>query len=131
MCLACRFAIKCNSLFMDFKSFSPPPQIAPPVGDCVSLENRRNQQRAIGSGEILISWHHEPDVLRAYSTLDISENGARVVLDCYLPDGLTGLALFHRPTGIRIDRPSIVAWCRAMRDSQGKLMNYEAGIRFF
>ena len=116
---------------MDFKSFSPPPKNAPSIGDCFSLENRRNQQRAMGSGEILISWHHEPDVLRAYSTLDISENGARGVLDCYLPDGLTGLALFHRPAGIRIDRPSIVAWCRAMRDSQGKLLNYVAGIRFF
>ncbi len=116
---------------MDFKSFSLPPKNSPPLSDFVSLENRRNQQRAIGSGEILISWHHEPDVLRAYSTLDISENGARVVLDCYLPDGLTGLALFHRPTGIRIDRPSIVAWCRAVRENQGRLLNYEAGIRFF
>ena len=82
-------------------------------------------------GEILISWHHEPDVLRSYTTLDISENGARIVVDCYMPDGLTGLALIHRPTNIRIDRPSIVVWCRTVRGETGEIQNYEAGIRFF
>ena len=116
---------------MDFKP-TPSIQKAPrSIGDSVALENRRNQQRATATGEILIAWHHESDILRAYPTLDIGENGARIIVDCQLPDGLSGLTLVHRPTGIQINRPSIVAWCRSVRGDSGTLLHYQAGIRFF
>ena len=116
---------------MDFKP-TPSTQKAPQsIGDSVAFENRRNQQRATATGEILIAWHHESDVLLAYPTLDISENGAQIIVDCQLPDGLSGLTLVHRPTGIQINRPSIVAWCRAVRLDDGTLLHYQAGIRFF
>ena len=116
---------------MDFK-IDPSGTGAPDDGGkFVSLENRRIQQRATGCGEILIAWHHEPDQRQSYLTLDISENGARICADCFLQEGLTGLALMHRPTGIRIDRTSMVAWCKAVRNETGHLKHYEAGIRFF
>lgn len=70
-------------------------------------------------------------MLRSYPTLDISENGARIIVDCYIPDGLTGFAIIHRPTNIRIDRPSIVVWCKAGRVEAGAIQNFVAGIRFF
>ena len=116
---------------MDFKPTPYTQKATQPIGDSVAFENRRNKQRASASGEILIAWHHESDVLRAYPTLDISENGARIIVDCQLPDGLSGLTLVHRPTGIQINRPSIVAWCRAVRLDDGTLLYYQAGIRFF
>ncbi len=94
-------------------------------------ENRRSQLRAIGSGEIIIAWHHQPNLPRPYFTLDISECGARIVVDTLLPEGLTGLTLVHRPTGIRIDRSSMVIWSRSVRDKIGNLEQYESGIRFF
>ncbi|MCE9619712.1 MAG: PilZ domain-containing protein [Planctomycetes bacterium] len=110
---------------------SNPSENAEPFGASSTLQNRRNQERAAATGEILVVWHHEPDQLRAYCTLDISEKGARISTSCFLSEGLTGLTLIHRPTGIRIDRPSMVAWCHPVRDAGGRLEHYEAGIRFF
>jgi hypothetical protein len=48
-----------------------------------------------------------------------------------MPEGLTGLVLAYQPSGVRIDRPAMVVWCRAVRDDRGVLRHYEAGIRFF
>ena len=116
---------------MDFK-FEEANQYEP-VDNCrsVSLHNRRDKERVVASGELLIAWHHEPDQLRAYSNFNISENGAKIFCECYLPDGLTGRAVMHRPTGIRINRTCMVAWCKPVRDSTGQLKYYEAGMRFF
>lgn len=63
--------------------------------------------------------------------MDVSENGARIEVSCLMPEGLTGLVLSHQPSGVRIDRPAMVVWCRAVRDDHGILRHYEAGIRFF
>jgi hypothetical protein len=63
--------------------------------------------------------------------MDVSENGARIEVSCLMPEGLTGLVVAYQPSGVRIDRPAMVVWCRAVRDDRGVLRHYEAGIRFF
>jgi hypothetical protein len=117
--------------FVDFTFDSTQPEAPDPSGDAATLQNRRNQQRTAASGEIHVAWHHEPGQKRAYGVHDISENGAKISTHCYLSEGLTGLALLHRPSEIRIDRPCMIVWCKAVRDAEGRLEHYEAGIRFF
>lgn len=92
---------------------------------------RRDGPRMTAAGSLLIAWHHEHERPQEYAALDVSENGSRIELSCMLPEGLTGIAVAHQPSGLRINRPAMVVWCRAVRDDRGLLRHYEAGIRFF
>jgi hypothetical protein len=93
--------------------------------------DRRDSSRHTAAGEVLFIWHHEHEAPQSYPALDISEDGARIEVGCMLPEGMTGIAVAHRPSGTRIDRPAMVVWCRAVRDDRGILRHHEAGIRFF
>ena len=66
---------------------------------------------------------------QVYDALDVSEHGARIEVGCMIPEGMTGTAIAHQPSGVRIDRPAMVVWCRAVRDDRGLLRHYEAGVR--
>ena len=92
---------------------------------------RRDGARMTAAGSLLIAWHHEHEHPQEYAALDVSENGCRIELSCMLPEGLTGIAVAHQPSAVRIHRPAMVVWCRAVRDDRGLLRHYEAGIRFF
>lgn len=85
----------------------------------------------VAAGSISIAWHHDHESPQVYPALDVSENGARIEVSCLMPEGLTGRAVAHQPSGMRIDRPAMVVWCRAVRDDRGILRHYEAGVRFF
>lgn len=93
--------------------------------------DRRDTARMVAAGSVSIAWHHDHECPQVYPALDVSEHGARIEVSCLMPEGLTGRAIGHEPSGIRIDRPAMVVWCRAVRDDQGILRHYEAGIRFF
>jgi hypothetical protein len=96
-----------------------------------SAADRRDGPRLTAAGSLLFAWHHEHEHPHAYPAMDVSENGARIEVSCLMPEGLTGLVISHQPSGVRIDRPAMVVWCRAVRDDHGILRHYEAGIRFF
>lgn len=96
-----------------------------------SGSDRRDASRHTAVGEVLFIWHHEHEAPQSHQALDISEDGARIEVGCMMPEGMTGIAVAHRPSGIRIDRPAMVVWCRAVRDDHGILRHYEAGVRFF
>lgn len=96
-----------------------------------AVTERRDGSRMTAAGSLLMAWHHQHEEPQEYPALDVSENGARIEISCMLPEGLTGIALAHRPSGVRIQRPAMVVWCRAVRDGRGLLRHYEAGIRFF
>jgi hypothetical protein len=93
--------------------------------------DRRDSSRHAAAGEISFIWHHEHEAPQRYPALDVSEHGARIEVGCMVPEGMTGIAVAHQPSGTRINRPAMVVWCRAVRDDQGILRHYEAGIRFF
>ena len=93
--------------------------------------DRRDTARMVAAGSLAIVWHHDHESPMSYPALDVSENGARIEVGCMMPEGLTGRAVCHQPSGVRIDRPAMVVWCRAVRDDHGLLRHYEAGIRFF
>jgi hypothetical protein len=99
--------------------------------DSRSTLDRRDNARMVAAGSVAIAWHHDHECPQVYPALDVSENGARIEVSCLMPEGLTGRAIGHEPSGIRIDRPAMVVWCRAVRDDRGILRHYEAGIRFF
>jgi hypothetical protein len=96
-----------------------------------TTSDRRDSARHTAAGDVLFIWHHEHEAPQSYPALDISEHGARIEVGCMMPEGMTGIAVAHRPSGTRIDRPAMVVWCRAVRDDRGILRHYEAGIRFF
>ena len=117
---------------MDF--IRPDPDQVTLAGDSGILRavtERRDGSRMTAAGSLLVAWHHQHEEPQEYAAVDVSENGARIELSCMLPEGLTGIALAHRPSGVRIHRPAMVVWCRAVRDGRGLLRHYEAGIRFF
>lgn len=111
------------------------PVSAPPAtsrsADSRSSLDRRDDARMVAAGSVSIAWHHDHECPQVYPALDVSENGARIEVSCLMPEGLTGRAIGHEPSGVRIDRPAMVVWCRAVRDDRGILRHYEAGIRFF
>jgi len=118
---------------MDFVTRSSSPASTPTgrSSECRSALDRRDLARMVAAGSISIAWHHDHESPQVYSALDVSENGARIEVSCLMPEGLTGRALKHEPSGVQINRPAMVVWCRAVRDDRGILRHYEAGVRFF
>jgi hypothetical protein len=118
---------------MDFirRSISLPTSPSARALGTMSSLDRRDTARMIAAGSISIAWHHDHESPQIYPALDVSENGARIEVSCLMPEGLTGRAVSHQPSGVRIDRPAMVVWCRAVRDDRGLLRHYEAGVRFF
>jgi len=96
-----------------------------------SASDRRDGPRMTAAGSLLFAWHHDHESAQSFQAFDVSENGARIEVSCMIPEGMTGLAISHQPSGVRINRPAVVVWCRPVRDNRGILCHYEAGIRFF
>lgn len=112
------------------------------------IERRKSPRKAY-EGTLLIIWHHRPSTPVRLHTVDVSEGGARVRTSCGLMDGMTGTAveLIGRPAEgevgnrpgedrvvlerLMIGRSVTVAWNRAVRDENGRLDHFEAGLRFF
>jgi len=117
---------------MDFIRPKQASFTAPDRGPSIrSAADRRDTARLTAAGALLIAWHHNHEEPQLYDALDVSENGARIEVGCMIPEGMTGQAMAHQPSGVRIDRPAMVVWCRAVRDDRGLLRHYEAGVRFF
>lgn len=117
---------------MDFIRTKQPDFVRHEDGPSIrSASDRRDNTRMTAAGSLQIAWHHDHESPQTYDALDVSEDGARIEVGCMIPEGMTGRALAHRPSGVRIDRPAMVVWCRAVRDDRGLLRHYEAGIRFF
>jgi hypothetical protein len=91
---------------------------------------RRDSGRSEGTCELVMFWHHEPSVVCRYETLDVSGTGARVRTEAPLPDGMTGVVIELQPGDVHVERAAMVAWSRGIRESDGRTMHFEAGIRF-
>ncbi len=91
-------------------------------------EERRGGSRNPIACDVMIRWHHDPATVNSYDGLDLSERGLRIRCDHSLAEGLTGRVNFAVGT-VAFDRPCIVSWCRAFRDSAGRISHWEAGLR--
>ena len=91
---------------------------------------RRDTNRPGGFGEFMPSWHHDPSTVGAFEALDTSGSGARLRTDAPLPEGMTGVAVSFQPGNVAIDRAVMVVWSRGIRDAEGRVTHYEAGIRY-
>ncbi len=114
--------------------FIQPSDLSPDSGLRTSIRSatdHRGDPRHPAACELFVSWHGEFGTPHTYPAIDISENGARIEVDCLVPEGLTGNILSRHVSGFRIDRPAMVVWCRVVRDNHGIPRHYEAGIRFF
>ncbi len=91
-------------------------------------EERRGGGRSFVSCNVVVTWHHEPHKTSIYEGLDLSESGLRISSPTILPEGMTGRAVFEAGS-ISFDRPAVISWCRAVRDSDGRIRHWEAGLR--
>ncbi len=91
-------------------------------------EERRGGGRHPVSCVVAVTWHHEPHRKATYEGLDLSESGIRVTSPLILPEGMTGRAVFEVGS-IVFDRAVVISWCRAIRDSGGRIDRWEAGLR--
>ena len=91
-------------------------------------EERRGGGRNMVSCTVAVTWHHEPHKSVNYDGLDLSESGLRISSPTILPEGMTGRAIFNAGT-ISFNRAAVISWCRAIRDSDGRINHWEAGLR--
>ena len=91
-------------------------------------EERRGGVRNITPYGVTIAWHHEPHIAQKYEGLDLSESGLRIGSASVLSVGMTGRAVFETGS-ISFNRAAVISWCRAIRDSDGKINRWEAGLR--
>jgi len=94
-------------------------------------EDRRDRGRTAITTGVLVRWHHDPNKQVSYETLDVSEGGIRIRSTCVLLEGMTGRVRLSLPDTPTIDRPAMVAWCRACYDREGRIDHFEGGIRLF
>ena len=78
--------------------------------DSLSTEDRRHSARNVRLAEIVIRWHHDPDVPIRYPVLDMGDGGVRILSTLPLLRGLSGTAVKLLPKGEPINRPCSVAW---------------------
>ena len=91
-------------------------------------EERRDGGRNMISCTVAVTWHHEPNNSVNYDGLDLSESGLRISSQTILPEGMTGRAIFDAGT-ISFNRAAVISWCRAIRDNDGRIDHWEAGLR--
>lgn len=91
-------------------------------------EERRDGGRNMISCNVAVTWHHEPHKSVNYEGLDLSESGLRISSPTILPEGMTGRAIFDAGT-ISFNRAAVISWCRAIRDNDGRIDHWEAGLR--
>ena len=81
--------------------------------DSISTEDRRRSARDVKRAEIVVRWHHDPDVPIRYPVLDMGDGGVRILSAVPLLRGLSGTAVKLLPDGQSINRPCSVAWAQA------------------
>lgn len=91
-------------------------------------EERRGDERVAVACTVTVCWHHEPDRSSTYEGLDLSEGGLRIRSATLLPEGMTGRAAFEVGSVI-FNNAAVISWCRAIRDSGGRIDHWEAGLR--
>ncbi len=91
-------------------------------------EERRDGGRKTISCSVVVTWHHNPNKSVSYDGLDLSESGLRISSKTILPEGMTGRAVFEAGT-VSFDRAAVISWCRAIRDNDGRIDHWEAGLR--
>ena len=91
-------------------------------------EERRGGGRNTITCSVVVTWHHEPHKSQACDGLDLSESGIRISSPLILPEGMTGRASFDIGTD-SFNHSVVVSWCRAIRDSVGRIEHWEAGLR--
>ncbi|MDA1007620.1 MAG: PilZ domain-containing protein [Planctomycetota bacterium] len=94
-------------------------------------ENRRGASRFAVFCTVSVRWHHEPQELRQYEAIDLSETGVRVRTDRVLPEGLTGRVRWSSSPKQDEDRPLMVVWSRPIHTPDGEISHFEAGLRLF
>lgn len=76
--------------------------------------------------ELIVLWHHEPEMPVRYRMLDSSAGGVRLRSSLPMLTGMTGHAVRMLPCGTTLEKPMMVVWVREARDGHG----YELGLRF-
>ena len=89
--------------------------------------NRRNNTRTEYSGETVLRWSHDFDTPIRYKVVNRSENGMRIVSQCPLSEGMTGVITRYLPEGTAVHQPMMVAWSKTKAEDDG----YHCGIWFF
>lgn len=94
-------------------------------------EERRGHSRFNVYCHVAVRWHHEPDSVREYEALDLSDTGLRVRTEGILPEGLTGRVRWSDASHHEEDRPLMVVWSRPIHAPDGEISHFEAGLRLF
>ncbi len=74
------------------------------------LAERRRSQRDAFPAELVVKWHHEPEMPIRYEVIDSSEGGFRIRSSMPMLEGMTGIALKLLPEGTRVNRTVMIIW---------------------
>ncbi len=80
--------------------------------DSLSTDDRRRSARTVKRAELVVRWHHDPQVPVRYPVLDMGDDGLRILSSLPLLRGLSGIAVKLLPKGEHINRPCSVAWAQ-------------------
>lgn len=72
--------------------------------------NRRSSERVLNTSELVVLWHHDPEMPVRYRVLDISEGGYRISSSLPMLQGMTGVALRLLPQGKPVNKVVMVVW---------------------
>ena len=92
-----------------------------------SQSNRRTKNRTPYDGEAVLRWSHDFDTPVRYNVVDRSDGGMRIVSQCPLSEGMTGVITRYLPEGTSVHQPMMVAWSNTTPDEDG----YHCGVWFF
>lgn len=76
--------------------------------------------------ELLVLWHHDPEMPVRYRVLDSSTGGFRLRSSLPMLTGMTGHAVRILPHGTTLEKPIMIVWMNPARDGVG----FELGLRF-
>lgn len=74
---------------------------------------RRRDEREAASGELCLTWMHDPGTVVRLALLDRSDHGFRVRSSLPVLNGTVGRVLRVLPAGEPVDRSYQVAWIRS------------------
>ncbi len=88
---------------------------------------RRKLPRTPFPAELILIWHHDPQMPMRYRVIDAHDNGVRIRTTVPMVEGMVGRAVKMIPQARSVDRSVMVVWV-GPRDASGE---HEAGLRYF
>ena len=94
-------------------------------GQPLSAERRRSQRVAFPA-ELVVRWHHEPDLPIRYEVIDASDGGFRIRSTLPMLEGMIGKALKLLPEGKPVNKTVMIVWTGPSTSGEGS----EFGLNF-